>query len=88
MFAISLNAICTRISFIDSTFIAVCHNRRIRLHKVLRGIAQRDKSSTGWLYEFKLHIRLLINLGIFAYTLIVLKLSEAMIAAFIEQPDE
>jgi len=56
MFAISLNAIATGISYIDSTPIAVCNNRRIHAHKVLKGIAQRGKSSTGWFYGFKLHI--------------------------------
>jgi hypothetical protein len=55
MFAISFNTISTGVSFIDSTSIAVCHNRRIHSHKVLRGIAQRGKSSMGWFYGFKLH---------------------------------
>jgi hypothetical protein len=49
----------TGISFIDSTPIAVCHNRRISSHKVFAGIAQRGKTSMGWFYGFKLH--LLIN---------------------------
>lgn len=49
----------TGITFIDSTTIDVCHNRRIHQHKVFKGIAQRGKSSTGWFYGFKLH--LLVN---------------------------
>lgn len=46
----------TGISFIDSTNIPVCHNRRINSHKVFKDSAQRGKSSTGWFYGFKLHI--------------------------------
>ncbi|PLS83329.1 MAG: hypothetical protein CYG59_01600 [Chloroflexi bacterium] len=38
---------CTGIAFIDSTALAVCHNRRIRQHKVFTGIAQRGKMSLG-----------------------------------------
>lgn len=47
---------CTGISFIDATSIKVCHNLRISQHRVFRGSAQRDKSSTGWYYGFKLHL--------------------------------
>lgn len=47
---------CTGISFIDSTTLDVCHNRRIYSHKVFKEIAQRGKSSTGWFYGFKLHL--------------------------------
>lgn len=46
----------TGISFVDSTPIRVCHNRRILSHKVFDGIAGRGKSSTGWFYGFKLHL--------------------------------
>lgn len=46
----------TGISFIDSTTIVVCHNRRIHSHKVFKGIAKRGKSSTGWFFGFKVHI--------------------------------
>jgi len=46
----------TGISFIDSTTISVCHNRRIHNHKVFKDLAQRGKSSTGWFYGFKLHL--------------------------------
>ena len=49
----------TGISFIDSTPLSVCHNKRIFSHKVFDGIAQRGKNSTGWFAGFKLH--LLIN---------------------------
>jgi len=47
---------CTGISFIDSTTIKVCDNRRIHSHRVFKGLAQRGKSSTGWFYGFKLHL--------------------------------
>ena len=46
---------CTGISYIDSTKIAVCHNKRIYRHKVFKGLATRGKSSMGWFYGFKLH---------------------------------
>ena len=34
---------CTGISFIDSSSLKVCHNRRIRRHKVFRGVADLAK---------------------------------------------
>lgn len=47
---------CSGVSFMDSTPIKVCHNRRIYSHKVFDGLAARGKSSTGWFYGFKLHL--------------------------------
>ena len=47
---------CTGIAFVDSTPLAVCHNRRIRRHKVFKEWAQRGKTSVGWFYGFKLHL--------------------------------
>lgn len=47
---------CTGISFVDSTPLAVCHNRRIEQHRVFTGLAQRGKNSVGWFYGFKLHV--------------------------------
>lgn len=47
---------CPGISFIDSTTLKVCNNRRIQNHKVFKGIAQRGKGSMGWFYGFKLHL--------------------------------
>ena len=44
------------ISFVDSTPLKVCHHARIRSHKVVPGLAQRGKSSTGWFFDFKLHL--------------------------------
>jgi hypothetical protein len=46
---------CSGISFIDSSVLSVCHNRRISSHKVFKGIAKRGKTSTGWYFGFKLH---------------------------------
>ncbi|MDO5978844.1 IS982 family transposase [Flavivirga spongiicola] len=47
---------CSGISFIDSTPLRVCHNRRIHSHKVFDVIAQRGQCSIGWFFGFKLHI--------------------------------
>ena len=47
---------CSGISFIDSTTLKVCHNKRIYSNKVFKSIAERGKSSTGWFYGFKLHL--------------------------------
>ena len=47
---------CTGISFVDSTVIRVCHNKRIPRNKVFKGIATTGKSTMGWFYGFKLHI--------------------------------
>ena len=47
---------CTGISFIDSTSIAVCHNRRIQSHRVFDGLAARGRTSVGWFFGFKLHL--------------------------------
>jgi hypothetical protein len=45
----------TGISFIDSTPLKVCHNRRIYSRKAFKAYAERGKSSAGWFYGFKLH---------------------------------
>ena len=47
---------CTGIAFMDSTALAVCHNRRIHQHRVFQGLAQRGKTSVDWFYGFKLHV--------------------------------
>lgn len=47
---------CTGISFVDSTPIRVCKNKRIKANKVFKGIAAVGKSTMGWFYGFKLHI--------------------------------
>lgn len=47
---------CTGISFVDSTPIRVCKNKRILRNKVFKGIATTGKSTMGWFYGFKLHL--------------------------------
>jgi hypothetical protein len=47
---------CTGFSFVDSTTLDVCHNRRIPQHRVFKGIAERGKNSMGWFFGFKLHL--------------------------------
>jgi hypothetical protein len=48
--------LCTGISFIDSTSLAVCHPARIQQHRVFGADARRGKTSVGWFYGFKLHL--------------------------------
>lgn len=52
----SLYGDCSGISFVDSTPLPVCNNRRILHHKVFLELAARGKSSMGWFYGFKLHL--------------------------------
>ena len=47
---------CSGISFVDSTSLKVCHNRRIHSHRVFAGCARRGKTSVDWFYGFKLHL--------------------------------
>jgi Transposase DDE domain len=47
---------CSGISFIDSTKIAVCGNKRTSSNKVFGDTAKIGKSSMGWFYGFKLHL--------------------------------
>lgn len=47
---------CTGISFVDSTPIRACENKRIKRNKVFKNIATIGKSTMGWFYGFKLHI--------------------------------
>jgi hypothetical protein len=47
---------CSGISFVDSTSIRVCNNKRIKRNKVFNGIAEVGKSTMGWFYGFKLHM--------------------------------
>lgn len=72
----------TGMSIIDSTKLVVCHNLRIKRHRVFKGLAERGKSSTGWFYGFKLHI-VINHLG----EIIHLKLTSANVhdVAVIEQ---
>lgn len=52
----SLFGACTGVSFVDATKLAVCHNRRIRGHRVFVGLAERGKTSVDWFFGFKLHL--------------------------------
>ena len=52
----SCRGVCTGISFVDSTPIAVCKNPRIHQHRIFAGLAQRGKNSVGWFFGFKLHL--------------------------------
>jgi len=47
---------CEGLSFVDSTPLRVCHNRRIYRHKTFAGLAARGKTSMGWFFGFKLHL--------------------------------
>lgn len=46
----------TGLYYIDSTTLRVCHNKRIKQHRVFKHIAARSKSTMGWFYGFKLHL--------------------------------
>lgn len=47
---------CNGITFIDSTPLPVCHNRRIPTHRVFAEQAALSKNSVGWFFGFKLHL--------------------------------
>ncbi|KAA6340303.1 hypothetical protein EZS27_011828 [termite gut metagenome] len=47
---------CTGITYVDSTCIRICHNKRIRRNKVFKGLAEIGKSTMGWFFGFKLHL--------------------------------
>jgi len=47
---------CTGISFMDSTSIAVCKNKRINRNRVFKDLATRGKTTMGWFFGFKLHL--------------------------------
>ena len=43
-------------SFVDSTRLRVCDNRRISSHRVFAGVAARSKTSMGCFYGLRLHL--------------------------------
>ena len=43
-------------TFVDSTKILVCKDKRIKRNKVFKGFAEVGKSSMGWFFGFKLHL--------------------------------
>jgi hypothetical protein len=46
----------TGISYVDSTCLPVCHNKRTSRHKVFKGFAALGKTTMGWFFGFKLHL--------------------------------
>jgi hypothetical protein len=46
---------CTGITYVDSTCIRVCHNKRIKRNKVFKDLAEVGKSTMGCFFGFKLH---------------------------------
>lgn len=46
----------SKIAYMDSTSLNVCHTKRIRSNKVFKGLAKLGKSTKGWFFGFKLHI--------------------------------
>src|SRR5450432_67884 len=60
---------CSGISFMDSTALRVCTNRRITRHKVFAGLAARGQCSLGWFYGFKLHLVINESGEVLAFTL-------------------
>jgi len=61
--------ICTGISFIDSTSVRVCKNKRIGRNKVFKNVANIGKSTVGWFFGFKLHIIINDNGEILNFTM-------------------
>ncbi len=59
----------TGISFIDSTALKVCGNKRINRHRVFDGLAARGKTTMGWFYGFKLHLVINDRGDLLAFTL-------------------
>ena len=47
---------CTGITFIDSTRIPVCKNKREYSNRVFKGYAHKGESTMGWYYGFKLYL--------------------------------
>jgi len=59
----------TGISFIDSTALRVCHNKRICRNRVFKGMAQIGKTTMGWFFGFKLHLLINDRGGLLGYRL-------------------
>lgn len=59
---------CGGTSYIDSTRLIVCSNKRIRSHQVFKDIAKLGKSSMGWFFGFKLHLVISDDGRVMAFT--------------------
>ena len=46
----------TGVNIIDSFPLRACRNQRIGQHRVMKGIAQRGRTSMGWFYGMKVHL--------------------------------
>jgi hypothetical protein len=46
----------TGISYMDSSSLVVCHPKRIKAHKVFKGIAKLGKTTKGWFLGLKIHL--------------------------------
>ena len=43
-------------NFVDSKKLQVCHPKREHQHRVMKGLADKGKTSTGWFFGLKLHL--------------------------------
>ena len=43
-------------NFVDSKKLPSCHLKRERQHKVMKGLAAKGKTSTGWFFGLKIHL--------------------------------
>lgn len=84
-YLLAKRGMCTGISFIDATSLKVCHNLRISSHRVFRGSAMRDKSSTGWYFGFKLHLAINEKGEILGFYLTAANVDERKTADWITQ---
>jgi len=55
-YLMSRRGTCTGISYVDSTAIAVCKNKRISRNRVFKDLAAIGKTTMGWFFGFKLHL--------------------------------
>jgi hypothetical protein len=50
-----------KLAYVDSTHIAVCHNKRISSNQLFKAITALGKISVGWFLGFKLHVMCDLN---------------------------
>lgn len=55
-YLMSMMGTVTGVSFVDSTSIIICGNKRMDKNKVFKGFAKKGKTTIGWFYGFKLHL--------------------------------